>query len=101
MGLNIKDPETYEFAKELSELTGESMTTALDPKIAKAAFGIVPPDLSLAARSRSVDWLYTYLRSFYRDPASKSGSVTNCTSVTRRLCCVTLNDRIPSCSRST
>ena len=29
MGLNIKDPETYELAKELSELTGESMTTAV------------------------------------------------------------------------
>ena len=55
------------------EKVGENMTTALDPKIAKAAFGIVPPDLSLAARSRSPDWLYTYLRSFYRDPAAKSG----------------------------
>ena len=55
------------------EKVGESMTTALDPKIAKAAFAVVPPDLSLAARSRSTDWLYTYLRSFYRDPESKSG----------------------------
>src|SRR5258708_34602852 len=49
------------------------MTTALDPKIAKAAFALVPPDLSLAARSRSPDWIYTYLRSFYRDPATKTG----------------------------
>lgn len=56
-----------------AEKVGETMGTALDPKIAKAAFGIVPPDLSLAARSRSADWLYTYLRSFYRDPAAKSG----------------------------
>ena len=56
-----------------AEKVGETMGTALDPTIAKAAFGIVPPDLSLAARSRSADWLYTYMRSFYRDPASKSG----------------------------
>ncbi|MEO7742868.1 MAG: cytochrome c1 [Usitatibacter sp.] len=56
-----------------ADKVGETMGTALDPKIAKAAFGIVPPDLSLAARSRSADWLYTYLRSFYRDPESKSG----------------------------
>ena len=56
-----------------AEKVGETMGTALDPKIAKAAFGIVPPDLSLAARSRSTDWLYTYMRSFYRDPAAKSG----------------------------
>jgi ubiquinol-cytochrome c reductase cytochrome c1 subunit len=52
---------------------GDVMTTAADPKVSKAAFGVVPPDLSLAARSRSPDWLYTYLRSFYRDPGAKSG----------------------------
>jgi len=55
------------------EKVGETMTAAVDPKIAKAAFGVVPPDLALAARSRSRDWLYTYLRSFYRDPGTKSG----------------------------
>jgi ubiquinol-cytochrome c reductase cytochrome c1 subunit len=52
---------------------GETMTVAMDPKVAKAAFGVVPPDLSLIGRSRSPDWLYTYLRSFYRDPHSKTG----------------------------
>ena len=56
-----------------AEKVGETMATALDPKVAKAAFGIVPPDLSLAARAKSADWLYTYLRSFYRDPSAKSG----------------------------
>jgi ubiquinol-cytochrome c reductase cytochrome c1 subunit len=56
-----------------TEKVGDTMTTAMDPKIAKAAFGVVPPDLSLAGRSRSPDWLYSYLRSFYRDPASKTG----------------------------
>ncbi|HZZ94676.1 MAG TPA: cytochrome c1 [Usitatibacter sp.] len=52
---------------------GETMTVAMDPEVAQAAFGVVPPDLSLVGRSRGPDWLYTYLRSFYRDPASKSG----------------------------
>jgi ubiquinol-cytochrome c reductase cytochrome c1 subunit len=56
-----------------AEKVGDPMVAPMDPKIAKAAFGVVPPDLSLAARSRSYDWLYTYLRSFYRDPASRSG----------------------------
>lgn len=56
-----------------TERVGDTMNTAMDPKIAKAAFGVVPPDLSLVGRSRSPDWLYTYLRSFYRDPASKTG----------------------------
>jgi ubiquinol-cytochrome c reductase cytochrome c1 subunit len=52
---------------------GDTMTVTMDPQIAKAAFGIVPPDLSLVGRSRSPDWLYTYLRSFYKDPKSKTG----------------------------
>ena len=55
------------------EKVGEPMVAAIDAAVAKAAFGIVPPDLSLVARSRSPDWLYTYMRSFYRDPASKTG----------------------------
>jgi ubiquinol-cytochrome c reductase cytochrome c1 subunit len=52
---------------------GEPMATALDPRDAKAFFGVVPPDLALAARSRGPDWIYTYLHSFYRDPATKTG----------------------------
>jgi ubiquinol-cytochrome c reductase cytochrome c1 subunit len=56
-----------------TDKVGDTMATAMDPAVAKAAFGVVPPDLSLAGRSRSADWLYTYLRSFYRDPAAKSG----------------------------
>ncbi len=55
------------------EKIGEPMSAAMEPAVAKAAFGIVPPDLSLAARSRGPDWIYTYLRSFYRDPSTKTG----------------------------
>ncbi len=36
-------------------------------------FGVAPPDLSLVARLRGVDWLYTYLRSFYPDPKRQWG----------------------------
>lgn len=56
-----------------ADKVGDTMTTAMDPKIAKAAFGVVPPDLSLIGRSRSPDWLYGYLRGFYADPATKTG----------------------------
>ncbi len=52
---------------------GDYMTTALDPKDANAWFGAVPPDLTLAARSRGSDWIYTYLRSYYVDPSSPTG----------------------------
>jgi ubiquinol-cytochrome c reductase cytochrome c1 subunit len=55
------------------EKVGDAMSSAMAPAVAKSAFGIVPPDLSLIGRSRSPDWLYTYMRSFYRDPGAKSG----------------------------
>lgn len=44
------------------------MTTALRIEDGQNWFGIAPPDLSLVARSRGPNWLYAYLRSFYRDP---------------------------------
>ncbi|MBN1378556.1 MAG: cytochrome c1 [Gammaproteobacteria bacterium] len=46
---------------------GEHMTNTMDAGYAEKVFGVVPPDLTLVARSRGVDWLYTYLRSFYAD----------------------------------
>jgi ubiquinol-cytochrome c reductase cytochrome c1 subunit len=49
------------------------MTTALDPKDGKSWFGAPPPDLTLVARVRGSDWIYTYLRSYYVDPASPTG----------------------------
>lgn len=52
---------------------GEPMVASINPAVSKAAFGVVPPDLSLVGRSRGADWLYTYMRSFYRDPNSKTG----------------------------
>src|SRR5262249_44709519 len=55
------------------EKVGEAMAASSAPAVQKAAFGVVPPDLSLVGRSRGADWLYTYMRSFYRDPASKTG----------------------------
>ena len=40
---------------------------------AKTWFGATPPDLTLVARSRSPEWLYTYLRNFYSDPSRPLG----------------------------
>ena len=52
---------------------GATMKASIDPKQAKDWFGANPPDLTLVARSRGADYLYTYLRSFYRDPAKATG----------------------------
>lgn len=56
-----------------SEKVGETMTINMDRKDAKAWFGASPPDLSVVARSRGAEWLYTYMRSFYRDDTSATG----------------------------
>jgi len=52
---------------------GETMRVALAAKDGKAMFGAAPPDLSVIGRSRGADWLYTYLRTFYRDDSSPTG----------------------------
>ena len=58
---------------------GELMQSPMDRKEAKEWFGVTPPDLTVTARSRSsaagsgADWIYSYLRSFYRDPSRPTG----------------------------
>jgi ubiquinol-cytochrome c reductase cytochrome c1 subunit len=52
---------------------GEMMKTPLTAAQGKSWFGVPPPDLSVIARSRGADWLYTYLRTFYRDPKTVTG----------------------------
>lgn len=52
---------------------GDLMVNAMPQKQAAAWFGAAPPDLTLVARVRGVDWLYTYLRTFYVDPSRPFG----------------------------
>ncbi|WP_455211335.1 cytochrome c1 [Kaarinaea lacus] len=52
---------------------GDAMNIALDQEDAKRWFGVAPPDLSVVTRSRGVDWIYTYLRSFYKDDSRPWG----------------------------
>lgn len=62
-----------------TEKVGETMKVALDPKHAKDWFGAVPPDLTVIARSRAghsgtgADYLYTYLRTYFRDDTKATG----------------------------
>lgn len=52
---------------------GDLMQSAMWKKEGEEWFGVVPPDLSVIARSRGADWLYTYLRAFYRDDSTVTG----------------------------
>ena len=49
------------------------MTVSMRPEDASKWFGVPPPDLSVIARVRGADWLYGYLRTFYRDPGTGTG----------------------------
>jgi ubiquinol-cytochrome c reductase cytochrome c1 subunit len=46
---------------------GDLMTNSMDEKDAKQWFGATPPDLNLITRAKGVDWVYTYLKTFYED----------------------------------
>ncbi len=58
-------------------------------RMAKEWFGATPPDLSRRSpASRGADWLYTYLRSFYRDPTRPTGWNNRCSPTSAcRMCC--------------
>ena len=62
-----------------TDKVGDTMKVSLDPKQAKEWFGAQPPDLSVIARSRAgaggngADYLYTYLRTYYRDDTKPTG----------------------------
>ena len=55
------------------EKVGDTMTVAMDPKEAKKWFGVTPPDLSVEVRARGADWVYAYMRGFYRDETTPTG----------------------------
>lgn len=52
---------------------GEHVLVAMPEAHATDWFGKMPPDLSLIARSRGSDWVYTYLKSFYLDESRPLG----------------------------
>lgn len=52
----------------------DAMLTSMPAEQARAWFGNTPPDLSLIARSRGVDYVYTFLKSFYADTSRPTGA---------------------------
>ena len=52
---------------------GDPMKVAMTKADAKKWFGAAPPDLSVEVRARGADWVYTYMRSFYRDETRPTG----------------------------
>jgi len=77
--IGLTDQQIKENLLFTTDKVGETMKAAIDPKQAKDWFGGNPPDLTVIARSRSgatgtgADYLYTYMRTFYRDPTKATG----------------------------
>ena len=71
--LELSDEELQENLMFTAEKVEETLSIAMDGTDAKRWFGVAPPDLSVIARARGTDWLYTYLLSFYLDPSRPLG----------------------------
>jgi len=77
--LGLTDQQIKDNLLFTTEKVGETMKSAIDPRQAKEWFGGNPPDLTVIARSRSgekgsgADYLYTYLRSYFRDDTKATG----------------------------
>jgi ubiquinol-cytochrome c reductase cytochrome c1 subunit len=69
----LSEAQVKDYLLFTAEKVGEPMKAPLEAKAGKTWFGVNPPDLSVIARVRGADWLYTYLRTFYRDPKTTTG----------------------------
>jgi ubiquinol-cytochrome c reductase cytochrome c1 subunit len=71
--LQLTEDQLLENLMFTGERPFDTMSVAMDSNDAARWFGTAPPDLSLIARSRGVDYLYTFLQSFYVDESSPTG----------------------------
>ncbi|RZT95172.1 ubiquinol-cytochrome c reductase cytochrome c1 subunit [Rivibacter subsaxonicus] len=78
--IGLSDQQIKDNLMFTTDRVGETMKASIDPKQAKEWFGGVPPDLTVIARSRAAagkgsgsDYLYTFLRTFYRDDTKATG----------------------------
>jgi ubiquinol-cytochrome c reductase cytochrome c1 subunit len=71
--LGLSEAQVIENLMFTGERPFETMRVAMRPEDAQRWFSTVPPDLTLIARARGTDYLYTFLKSFYLDPSRPTG----------------------------
>ncbi|RUA05227.1 MAG: cytochrome c1 [Gammaproteobacteria bacterium] len=71
--LNLSDEYVEKNLMFGDQKIGEQIVSSMSKKGAETWFGTTPPDLSLVARSKGTDWIYTYLRGFYEDKSRPFG----------------------------
>ncbi|MCQ8106117.1 cytochrome c1 [Methylomonas sp. SURF-2] len=73
MDLKLDEAEILKNVAPLGAGIYDQMHSAMNGHDAEKWFGTTPPDLSLIARSRGADWLYSYLKGFYSEPGKPTG----------------------------
>jgi len=71
--LGYSEEDVLKFLAKPGSKIGDAMTVSLSKEMGASLFGVPPPDLSLVARTRGTDWLFTYLKSFYLDDSRSMG----------------------------
>ena len=71
--LSISDDVLKENLMFGAEKVGDVMSISMRQEDSINYFGVIPPDLSVIARSRGADWLYTYFKTFYKDDSRPFG----------------------------
>jgi ubiquinol-cytochrome c reductase cytochrome c1 subunit len=71
--LGLSDEQLIDNLMFNAEKTFETIRTSMSPEDALRWYGVAPPDMSLIARSKGVDYIYTFLKGFYVSPDSPTG----------------------------
>lgn len=71
LGLTRKQVQKY--LNTTGRRAPQTITSSMTSAVAKQFLSKMPPDLTVIAKRHSVDWLYTYLKSFYLDPSRPTG----------------------------
>ncbi|MBN1239562.1 MAG: cytochrome c1, partial [Gammaproteobacteria bacterium] len=73
-GLGLTEQQLIDNLMFTGEQPFDTMSNAMRDEDAARWFGVAPPDLSLMARARGTDYIFSFLRSFYADPSTATGS---------------------------
>jgi ubiquinol-cytochrome c reductase cytochrome c1 subunit len=71
--LGISEEDLVENLMFTGERPFDTMTNSMPREDAARWFGVEPPDMSLLARSRGTDYIYSFLRGFYASPDRPTG----------------------------
>lgn len=71
--LGIPEDLVMKYLAPAGARPGDTIQTSLPAEQSAVWYGRTPPDLTLTARARGTDWLYSYLLTFYLDEARPSG----------------------------